>query len=159
MKKLKIIGCGSLLMGDDAVGCVIARELQKMVLPENVEVIEAGTPGLNLLNLMEPDDDVLIVDAIVTGSEAGSLYIFSGDELPKPGQMPLSAHQVAIPETIELGKQVQPELMPKSITIWGIEIKPPVVMKFEMSETISKVVPGVLEKLVQEIEKRMAEIG
>ncbi len=151
MNKIKIIGCGSLLMGDDAVGCIIARKLLELDLPLHVEVIEAGTPGLNLLNIMEPGEDVIIIDAVITGDEEGTLRIFSEDDLPKPSQMPMSAHHVAIPETIALGRQVQPELMPSSIKIWGIEIKPPILMKFEMSEKIGETIPAVLERLKREI--------
>lgn len=151
MNKIKIIGCGSLLMGDDAIGCIIARKLQELDLPLHVEVIEAGTPGLNLLNIMEPGDDVIIVDAVVTGEEEGTLQIFTEEDLPKPQQMPMSAHHVAIPETIALGRQVQPELMPSSIKIWGIEIKPPILMKFEMSEVIANTIPLVLERLKNEL--------
>lgn len=151
MRKIKIIGCGSLLMGDDAVGCIIARKLRDMELPPFVEVVEAGTPGLNLLNIMEPGDDVIIVDAVVTGGEEGTLQIFTEDDLPKPSQMPMSAHQVAIPETITLGRQAQPELMPSSIKIWGIEIKPPILLKYGMSEAVEKAIPMVLEKLKREV--------
>jgi hydrogenase maturation protease len=154
MKKIKVIGCGSLLMGDDAVGCVVARELLEENLPENVEVVEAGTPGLNLLCLMEPGERVIIVDAVVTGErEEGEMEIFLESRIPKPSQMPLSAHSIAIPEAIALGKQVQPELMPDSIEIWGIEVKTPVIEKMEMTEKIKKAVPGVIRRLLKELAK------
>lgn len=151
MKKIKIIGCGSLLSGDDAVGCIIARELKKLDLPESVTVIEAGTPGLDLLNLMEPGDRVIIVDAVVTGQmEIGDFMVFSQEQLPRPTQMPVSAHHIAIPEAIALGYKIQPELMPDSIEIWGIEIKAPLVRKMELSGDVKKAIPLVVEKLKEE---------
>lgn len=151
MSKIKIIGCGSRLMGDDAIGCVVARELSQLSLPRNVVVEEAGTPGLNLLSLMHPGDRVIIIDAVVTGEKApGTLTVYQGDDLPKPSQMPISAHHIAIPETIALGWELQPELMPDSIEIWGIEVKTPILKKMEMSDEIARVVPHVLEKIREE---------
>lgn len=155
MKKIKVIGCGSLLMGDDAAGCIVARKLQEMDLPEHVEVLEAGTPGLNLLNLMKPGERVIIVDAVFTGNKPGTIEIFSEDQIPKPERMPFSAHQIAIPETIALGKIVEPESMPDSIEIWGIEVKIPVEFRFEISEPIKEAVEKVVEKLRIELKSKI----
>ena len=153
MERIKIIGCGSLLMGDDAVGCIIARKLQKMSLPKHIKVIEAGTPGLDLLNLMEPDERVIIIDAVVTGKgNVGDIKIYKDNELPSSHQMPLSAHHIAIPETIELGKRVQPDLMPKSIEIWGIEVKAPLIRTMELSEEVSSAIPKVIDRLKRELD-------
>lgn len=151
MDKIKIIGCGSLLMGDDAAGCIAARKLQEIDLPEHITVIEAGTPGLNLLNLMNPGERVIIIDAIVTDSPMGELDVFSQDEILLPSQMPLSAHQIAIPEALALGKMVQPELMPASIEIWGINVKLPITMKFSLSPVIEKSVNQVVKKILDEV--------
>jgi hydrogenase maturation protease len=154
MQKIKIIGCGSRLMGDDAVGCIVAAKLKEENLPDNIRVIEAGTPGLDLLNMMEPDERVIIVDAVITGeANEGTIRIFTGDKLPKPKHMPVSAHQIAIPETLALGRNVQPELMPDLIEIWGIEIKDRLVREpsDEMSEIIKKASVLMIEKIKNEI--------
>ena len=51
---VKIIGCGSQLAGDDAVGLLAIRELKlRLASVGGVEAFEAGTPGLSLLDLME----------------------------------------------------------------------------------------------------------
>jgi hydrogenase maturation protease len=150
MQKIKIIGCGSLLMGDDAAGCLVVRKLKEEKLPENVEIIEAGTPGLDLLNMIEPGERVIIVDAVITGeADEGTISIFTEDKLPKPSQMPVSAHQIAIPETLALGRKVQPELMPESIEIWGIEIKDTLVRKptGELSEKVKAAIVQMVEKI------------
>jgi hydrogenase maturation protease len=152
MDKIKIIGCGSLLMGDDAIGCIIARKLKSLKLPEHVTVIEAGTPGVDLLNMINPDERVIIIDAVITNEvEEGTLRVFTEDALPKPAQMPLSAHQIAIPEAIALGRKIQPELMPKSIEVWGIEIKQLIINKEGLSEKVEAAVPVVVEKVVNEL--------
>jgi hydrogenase maturation protease len=154
MQKIKIIGCGSLLMGDDAAGCMVARKLKGEKVPENVEVIEAGTPGLDLLNMIEPGERVIIIDAVVTGeAPEGTIQVFTEDNLPKPTQMPVSAHQVAIPETLALGRKVQPELMSETIEIWGIEIADKIVRTptDEMSEKVKAAVDLMVEKVKSEL--------
>jgi len=50
---LLVIGCGNEWASDDAIGLQVIRSLQESNetrLPDGVELIEAGTPGLNLLN-------------------------------------------------------------------------------------------------------------
>jgi hydrogenase maturation protease len=151
MKQIKVIGCGSLLMGDDAAGCIAARKLQGMELPPKIKIIEAGTPGLNLLNIMKPGEHIIIIDAVCTGEKPGTIAIFSEDDLPAPLQMPASAHQLAIPETIALGRAAQPELMPENIEIWGIEIELPVKMKMELSPEVENAIDRLVYKLAEKL--------
>lgn len=151
--RLKIIGCGSLLMGDDGAGCMVARRLKQMELPTHVSVLEGGTSGLKLLNLMAPDERVIIVDAVVTGAEPGTIRIFNGEDLPDPEFMPLSAHQMAIPEAIALGRLAEPEMMPEKIEIWGIEVSLPLSKMSDLSADVAEAVDIVVEKLKKEILK------
>ncbi len=151
MKKTRIIGCGSLLMGDDAAGCQVARRLQEMDLPDHVEVIEGGTPGLKLLSIMQPGERVIIVDAVVTGAPAGTLHHFLEEDLPKPSVLPYSAHAIAIPEAIALGRHLEPELMPDTIEIWGIEVTTPLIKKMETSREVSRGIDEMTQRLVREL--------
>ena len=134
-------------MGDDAAGCLVVRKLRQHDLPKGVKLIEAGTPGLNLLHIMEPGERVIIVDAVSSGMPAGTITVYSEEEMPKPAQMPASAHQLAIPEAIILGRTVQPELMPKSIEIWGIEVDLPLKLKNSLSSEVEKAIDIMAERI------------
>ncbi len=50
--KLRIIGLGNPLMGDDGAGIAAVERLASLPLPAGVEVVDGGTGGLTLLDLM-----------------------------------------------------------------------------------------------------------
>ncbi|MEM2960843.1 MAG: hydrogenase maturation protease, partial [Candidatus Bathyarchaeia archaeon] len=80
-KEIKIICCGNVLASDDGVGPAIAKELCSLDLPENVEVIDAGTPGLSIVELILGARKVIFVDATITGSKPGTVQKFILDQL------------------------------------------------------------------------------
>src|SRR3989337_2977091 len=51
-------------MGDDGAGIQIVEELKKSDLPEYVDVIDGGTAGVGLIDLMTGYSRVIVVDAV-----------------------------------------------------------------------------------------------
>ncbi len=76
MKPVLILGLGNPLQRDDGVGCRVAEALERQVLPEGIEVLDGGTPGLGLVHLLEGRQRVLIVDAADMGEPPGTLRLF-----------------------------------------------------------------------------------
>ncbi|MCC6544679.1 MAG: hydrogenase maturation protease [Nitrospirae bacterium] len=62
--RLLIIGLGNPLMGDDGAGIEIVNELMRSDLPECVDLIDGGTPGVGLIDLMSGYERVIVVDAV-----------------------------------------------------------------------------------------------
>ena len=48
-----IIGLGNPLRGDDGVGVRVVQAFAEQALPAGVEVVDGGTQGLGIVNLME----------------------------------------------------------------------------------------------------------
>ena len=108
MRKITVIGCGQILVGDDGLGVRVVEALQKMDLPENVEVIDAGVGGLAILSMIENSEKSIIVDAVHTGKEApGFIYHFTDKELPPPNMFMLSAHDLNLVDTIHIGREME----------------------------------------------------
>lgn len=63
--RLLIIGLGNPLMGDDGAGIQVVNELQKLDLPDYVDVIDGGTPGVGLIDMMSGYSRVIVVDAVM----------------------------------------------------------------------------------------------
>ena len=63
-ERLLILGLGNPLMGDDGAGIQIVEELKKSDLPEYVDVIDGGTAGVGLIDLMSGYSRVIVVDAV-----------------------------------------------------------------------------------------------
>src|SRR5690348_18483909 len=67
-----VIGLGNPLMGDDGLGlAALARLEQEWQLPPEVELLDGGTWGMNLLPVIEDAQRVLLIDAIHADLPAG----------------------------------------------------------------------------------------
>jgi hydrogenase maturation protease len=77
--KTAIIGIGNPLWGDDGLGVHLAQDPDPG-LPPNVEVIDGGTPGLDLLQFLEEYDRVIILDAVNHGGQPGDVIAFTPEE-------------------------------------------------------------------------------
>jgi hydrogenase maturation protease len=156
MKKITVIGCGQILVGDDGLGVRVVETLQKMDLPGNVEVIDAGVGGLAILSMIENSDKTIIVDAVHTGKEpSGFIYHFTDKELPPPNMFMLSAHDLNLVDTIHIGREMEKlgeQKMPVDITIIGVEINSPKLeFTMEMSPEIEDAIPQVVQMVLDEI--------
>ena len=62
---VRILGCGSPLMGNDGVGLKVIEALHKTELKDlkDLDIEDAGVCGLDLLNLLDGARKVIIVDA------------------------------------------------------------------------------------------------
>ena len=80
-QKTVILGVGNVLLSDEGIGVHVANELSTMELPPGVSVIEGGTDGFRLLNIITEADRLIVVDAVKGGAGPGSIYRFNVDEV------------------------------------------------------------------------------
>ena len=82
MAPILVMGLGNMLLQDEGLGVRALRRLtERYILPDDVEVIDAGALGLSLLSFLEGVEDVLIIDAIHRGQRPGSLIRLEGEEV------------------------------------------------------------------------------
>jgi len=145
-----VLGVGNLLLGDEGVGIHAVRELEKRALPPQVDVVDGGTAGLNLLDLMKGYERVIIVDAVDAGEEPGTILRFTPQEVASDAQaLPLSLHQTEILKVLELATYLGRPLPP--IIIYGIQ---PQAM--DWSTGLSPALQARLSKLVDAILREIA---
>ena len=149
-----ILGVGNLLLSDEGVGVHVANRLLEMELPAGVRVIEGGTDGFRLMNVVSGADRVIVVDAVKGGGEPGSIYRFDIEDAPSsPETFKTSVHQIGVLEVIHfsefLGK-------PPQVTIIGVEPKS-MEMSMELSPEIQEKLPRVIELVLEEVNKSLSE--
>ena len=72
-------------------------------LPPEVSVVEGGTDGFRLLNVITEADRLIIVDAVKGGDKPGTIYRFDiNDVRNSPSGFKTSVHQIGILEVIDL---------------------------------------------------------
>ncbi len=118
--KTLVLGVGNKLMSDEGVGVhVIERLAEKYKLPEEVQVLDGGTLGLDLLYYLEGIENLLIVDAAETGKEAGTMIRLADDEVPAYMSIKISPHQMGVPDMLAAAKMK--DIYPKRLVFWGIQ--------------------------------------
>jgi hydrogenase maturation protease len=103
-KRITVLGVGNLLRTDEGVGVHGVRALSdrhREDMPE-VEFLDGGTLGLNLLPYVEESSSLLILDAVDCGSPPGTVIELEGDSIPRFSGIKLSEHQVTLQEVLGL---------------------------------------------------------
>ncbi len=98
-----IIGVGNPWRGDDAAGPAVIDRLRDRV-GSGVALIESEGEPSRLLDSFALADRVILIDAIRTGAELGTVHHFNGSELPDDLGTGRSTHLVDLVDTIALGK-------------------------------------------------------
>ena len=138
-----VLGLGNDLLGDDGVGLVVARRVSELGLP-GVEVIESGEAGLALLELLQGFDRAIIVDAIQTGADPGTLHRLGRDDFDRV--IAPSAHYAGLPEVFALGRELGIEL-PQEVHVLAIEVEDP----YSFAETLTPGVEACLSKATEAV--------
>jgi hydrogenase maturation protease len=148
MKKILILGIGHWLMGDDSLGPLVIKRLQKMKLPSEVELAEIGPAAIDALPLLENREKVIIVDALKADEPAGTILRIPAEEVLASDKNKLSLHQMNIADVLKLAAQ----LGYKSETvIIGMVIEEPLAPAEKVSQQIKKNIPSLIKALINEI--------
>lgn len=75
-RRICVIGLGNVLLGDDGFGPLVVEKFRREYADhEHVEVLELGTPGLDLAPYLHGRDLAVIVDAVTFAGAPGTLRI------------------------------------------------------------------------------------
>src|SRR6516225_4922274 len=81
LRSILIAGVGNAWLRDDGFGGEVARRLTERSLPDGVDVMDAGTGGLDLAyEVMRGYDGLVILDVSRQGGEPGTLYVMEPEE-------------------------------------------------------------------------------
>jgi len=143
-RPLLVIGLGSVLRRDDGVGVHLVRALARENWPPSVRIVEAGTPGLALVDFLEGAGRVVLIDACELGSAPGTVRIFSPEEVrARSEDAPLSVHQADVLGALRLARAVGLEV---PVTLVGVQpgsLEPGT----ELSPHLAAALPEVLTRI------------
>lgn len=140
-----VIGCGHPDCGDDAAGVLVARRLRALGL----EAAEASGEATELMSLWEGRQDVLLVDAMMSGASPGSVVVLDADEAPLDrAGLRCSTHGFGVAEALALGRALG--ALPHRLRICGIEgrrFAPGEPPSAEVLAAVTTVVQMILEEI------------
>ena len=102
--RVGIIGIGNILLGDDGVGIRVIEALRDRGLPEEIELVDGGTCGVDLFYLFQRYDVAVVVDAARMGLPPGTIHRVRPEEVTRlADEQAFSAHDLGLWEAIQLG--------------------------------------------------------
>ncbi len=143
-----ILGLGNPLQADDGVGCRVIEALEKRVLPDGVEIMDGGTPGLGLIHLLEGWQRVVIVDAAEMKLEPGEVVRFRPQDVTLTGSAErFSLHRTAVADALALARELSLPL--PEIVFYGVQ-PGRVGWGEELSPQVQAALPALVERILEE---------
>ncbi len=118
--KVTLIGLGNILLRDEGVGVHALKALEERyeISPE-IEVVDGGTCGLDLLPYIEDRDAVLFVDAVNFHREPGHVGILEDQEIPSFFAPKDSLHHLGLMDVLATAQLL--DIMPRQVCLIGIQ--------------------------------------
>ncbi len=153
-RSVLILGVGNPLAGDDGVG---VRAIEGLAgageLPEGIRLLDVGVLGMDILAWIQPDEPVVILDAVHGPGEPGTLYRFGLDEIAAPAEPPLSVHDLGIADALHAAR-----LMGRPLRGTLIGVEPARVEAFTagLSPPVAAALPALQAAAIREAELLLA---
>ena len=146
-REITVLGVGNLILTDEGFGVHVINYLNEHYeFPDNVQLVDGGTLGMELTHFITGTKKLLIVDAVDGGLEPGTIYRLTGDEIKAHFRQKISAHEVGIEEVLTLleltGRPID------EVIVLGAQ---PFDMDagVDLSSDMKKILPTVVEQAVE----------
>ena len=133
-KPTLILGVGNILLSDEGAGVHLVRRLEREGLPEEVEVLDGGTAGLDLLDHLYGRRRLVLVDCVAADEPPGTIISASPDELGMTWGMQFSAHQTGLREVLAVIRHAEPGL---EVVVIGIVPENAGTPGMDLSDTVA----------------------
>jgi hydrogenase maturation protease len=147
-----VLCLGNDLLADDGIGPAVARELRAS-LP-GLEVVETAESGLYLLDLIRDTDQLVVVDAVLSGTTAvGTVYRLEQTELRAAPAG--SAHYAGLLDTLALGRRMG-LCMPEEVIVLAVEVADLTTVGGPITPAVRHSLPRIVS-LIQELTQSLRE--
>jgi hydrogenase maturation protease len=143
-----IVGIGNILFSDEGVGVHVIKAMQKLYLPDVIELLDAGTAVLSFLDSLSGREKVIIIDAVKGNNKPGTIYRFTPADISLHRDIPTSLHQIGIIDSLTMLEFIGKR--PQEVVIFGVE---PAILDWglDLSPEVADVLPKLLHRICQEL--------
>lgn len=146
--KILVLGVGNILLRDEGVGVRVIEHLQKMPLPDDVELFDGGTAGADLIEVLSDRNVVIIVDAADFEAPAGTILRMTQEDWLPQRNTALSLHDLDIPQTLAMTKILG--CAPEKVICLGI-VPETIEPGMTLSHKLDALVPVIADRVLDEI--------
>lgn len=140
-----VVGFGNLLLGDDGVGIRIIQKLERMNLPDHVDIIDAGAYGWILFSLIEKYEKIIVVDAVRSDQDIKNIIFMKASYIIKEKEKYyFSGHDFNLLDILSMMKSVYSKEILDNIYIVGVRIHK-IEESLELSDDVKKYMEDAID--------------
>ena len=147
-----VLGIGNTILSDEGVGVRAALALeQRYDMPDDVSVVDGGTAGMELLDIIAGVDLLIVLDTVKAGGPAGSIVRLSAEHVPVFFRKKLSPHQIGLCDVLAALEFTGD--LPAEVVVLGVE---PATLELglELTDAVRQRVPRLAELAAAELAAR-----
>ncbi len=149
-----VIGLGNILMEDEGIGVHAANYLeQNYSFKPEIEIVDGGTSGLDLLPFFGSDKSILLIDAVNFDMKPGTVGVLEDDAILAQLDPKISLHHLGLSDLISISELTGRKA--KKMTLLGIQPESMENLDLEMTDTIK----GVFDKVIENALRIVSEWG
>lgn len=154
--RILVMGIGNPLMRDEGAGPrVVEILLKSFAFPDHVEVIDAGTMGFGILDVIRGVDRLLVIDAVrETGHPAGTVMILTPDEM-SANQVMHSLHDTRLVDVLQAAALM--DRAPQTVAV-GIQIEAIEDFVLELSAPVEGALPIAAAAAIDQLKAMGVEV-
>ncbi|MFZ2087953.1 MAG: HyaD/HybD family hydrogenase maturation endopeptidase [Desulfobaccales bacterium] len=147
---ISLIGLGNILMQDEGVGVHAVKAILKdYALPPNLNVVDGGTAGLDLLPFIEGRDRVLFVDAVNFRQEPGYIGVLRNQEIPVFFSAKHSLHHIGLADVLAAAQLLN--LLPPEVCLIGLQPHT-IALGLELTPLIQARLQPLIARIIEELQ-------
>jgi hydrogenase maturation protease len=148
------MGIGNVLMGDDALGPFVIKLLEAAWEPDaRLQLLDAGTPGLDLTAYLAELDAVVVVDVVKAPGAPGDVRLYGKEELlERPPILAIGPHEPGLREALLNAEFLG--VSPRSVRLVGV-----VPGRVDYGPGLSAPVRAALPAVVERVRAELAAQG
>lgn len=154
-KPIMIVGVGNSIQMDDGVGIHVLNELKNYDLPDEVELFDGGTLGIDLMPYIEGREKLIFIDSVKAGQEPGTILRFQPDDLTYDDAPKTSVHQIGLIESLQMISLIGKA--PDRVVIFGVQPKT-IGWSEELTDEVKASIPKLIPHILKEIERSLEEL-
>lgn len=148
-----VLGIGNVLLTDEGIGVRALNELERRYsFPENVELLDGGTAGIELLRHIRNRDYLIIIDAMKFNQAPGTVSRVEGNDVPAAFRTRISPHQLGLSDL--LAAAMLTGELPENLVLFGVEPE-----SLDIGLNLTDTVEASVEKLTGAIIDELRSIG
>jgi hydrogenase maturation protease len=152
-----VLGLGNVLMGDDGFGPAAVRAFEsEYATGPDVDVVDLGTPGLDLSPWLFDVDRVIIVDTVNIDSAPGTVRIYDkAGMLRHPPGPRVGPHDPGVKEALHTAELAG--CAPREVVLVGVA-PGRTAMDLDLTPAVAAAIPKAIEAIVDTLRRWGVEV-